>query len=204
MAKVTGPLLSVSASGTVGGILHYQPTRKGANVKMPWVQPPGTAQAQIQQQCGYAVAAQVYRVQKATVDATWAEEAEKKRITPFSAYLSAFLTNWQAGVIVMANGIIRENAILDGSMAWARSAIDGKIYWTQPNIQPGFVVARWIKIRIGAFPDQSTGNSIKCTGILRQYIQPAYTSGVNYRARSCVITSSHQWYTTGSTQITPA
>lgn len=171
---------------------------------MPWVQPPGTAQAQIQQQCGYAVAAQVYRVQKATVDATWAEEAEKKRITPFSAYLSAFLTNWQAGVIVLANGIIRRTATTDASVGWGVSVIGSEIYWQQPNIRPGQVVARWIKIRTGTFPDSSVGNSVKCTGKGLQYIQPSYTSGVNYRARSCVITTTHQWYATGPTLITPS
>lgn len=169
---------------------------------MPWVQPPGTSAAQIQQQCGYAVAAQVYRIQKDIVDETWAEEAAAKRITPFSAYLSEFLKHWQGGVLIMANGVIRRTATFDGSVGWGKSIIGDEIYWQQPAIRPGQVIARWIKIRIGAFPDQSVGNSVKCTGVGLQYIQPSYLPATNYRVRSCVLTNTFNWYTTASSQIT--
>jgi hypothetical protein len=201
MAKVTGPLLSLSASGTLGGILHYQPTAKGANVKRPWVQPPGTSRAQLQQQCGYAVAAQVYRVQKATVDATWAEEAERKRITPFNAYLSAFLKHWQAGAIVLANGIIRYSAVTDASVGWGYSQSGTTLTVVQPNIRSGLVVARWIKWRIGAFPDSNVGNSQKCTGLALKYELKNVLPSTNYRFRSCIITTTNLWYASGGGQF---
>lgn len=205
MAKVTGPLLSLSASGSLGELLHFQPTESGANVKMPWEQPAPTSRAQIQQQTGYAVAAQVYRVQKSTVESTWAEEAEKKRITPFNAYLSAFLKHWQAGAIVLANGIIRYTATTDASVGWGYSQSGSTLTVIQPNIRSGQVIARWIKWRIGSFPDSSVGNSQKCTGQALLYTLNNVLPSTNYRFRSCIITTTHQWYASGgSTYNTPA
>lgn len=73
MAKVTGPLLSLAASGTVSGLVSFRMGRKGAEVtKKPHPRTPPTTQQTIERQ----------RMRDAR--------------TAFKALSNADLANWQA------------------------------------------------------------------------------------------------------------
>jgi hypothetical protein len=97
MAKVTGPLHSITASGSIGGTLTMlrQSMRNIAKKKSkPGGQP---SAAQLARRAAYKTAAAAWSALTTEQKAAWKPAADAAQITPFNAYMRAMLRAWQAG-----------------------------------------------------------------------------------------------------------
>lgn len=108
MAKVSGPLHSLEASGTVGSTLTMlkQQGRQLAKFKS---KPGGTpSPAQLAQRARYRAAVDAWNLLDPAGKAAWKPTADAKRITPFNAFLAANIDNagtvWDGGSTTWDNG----------------------------------------------------------------------------------------------------
>jgi len=87
MARVTGPFLSISASGTVGKMLTAG-TWKGIAYMREWFKPanPRTA-AQVAQRTHFADAVASWHTQTADTKLAWKAHVEGQALTGFNAYV---------------------------------------------------------------------------------------------------------------------
>lgn len=91
MAKVTGPLHSLSASGTVGGTLTML-RQRGQNIAKRASKPGGKpSAAQLTQRALYRASAASWSALDQNAKNAWREKAAAAQITPFNAYMSATL-----------------------------------------------------------------------------------------------------------------
>lgn len=87
MARVTGPFLSISASGTVGKILTAG-TWKGIQYMREWFRPanPRTP-AQVTQRGFFATAVAMWHAEDAATHLLWKTYVEGQALTGFNAYV---------------------------------------------------------------------------------------------------------------------
>lgn len=87
MARVTGPFLSISASGTVGKILTAG-TWKGIAYMREWFTPanPRTP-AQVQQRTYFATAVTMWHAEDAPTQLAWKTYVAGQALTGFNAYV---------------------------------------------------------------------------------------------------------------------
>jgi hypothetical protein len=95
MARTTGPLLSLDASGTIAGTLVFSKW-KGRNYVRQLVQPDNPKSAkQTGVRAMMKYLAQLWTSISAPNKATWTDLALARQISPFNAYLAHNLTRWQ-------------------------------------------------------------------------------------------------------------
>jgi hypothetical protein len=95
MARVSGPLMSVDASGKFGGTLVYSKW-KGRNYVRQLVTPMNPKAAkQLGVRSVFAFCAAVWGDLSAQIKATWEALATQKAISPFNAYMSENCNRWQ-------------------------------------------------------------------------------------------------------------
>jgi len=94
MAQVTGPLLSLDATGQIGGAIVFSHW-KGRNTVRKLVTPsnPQTG-AQTGQRAMMTFLSAAWAPMSAADKATWEALAEEKKYSPFNAFTSAGLTRW--------------------------------------------------------------------------------------------------------------
>ena len=112
MAKVKGPLMSVSASGSIANTLTMlrASARNIAKKKSQPGSPPSAAQ--LARRAFYRQAANDWSALDANAKAAWKPAADARQVTPFNAYMSARLAEfspaagvaWDGGAAVWDNG----------------------------------------------------------------------------------------------------
>lgn len=98
MAKVTGPLLSMDASGTVGNAMVFSKW-KGRSYVRSWVRPsnPKTP-AQVANRAMMKYLSQLWHSLAALTRASWATLGAQLKASPFNAYVKENQKNWQQGL----------------------------------------------------------------------------------------------------------
>jgi len=92
MARVTGPLFSLDASGTIASALNFTRNLAGGVARrVPRTRKPATA-AQQAQRDRYRTAAALWASLSPEEKATYADAGRRAAITAFSAYMSAALS----------------------------------------------------------------------------------------------------------------
>jgi len=102
MAKLDGPLMSMGASGSIGGILTFG-SNKGRNFVRQLVIPanPKTAAQQgVRSMMNWA--GKEWAQLTAPEQATWEPAATQRNISPFNAFISKAMDNWSNGKAAQA------------------------------------------------------------------------------------------------------
>lgn len=112
MAKVTAPLHSISASGSIGGTLTMLRSMS-RNIAKKKSQPGGApTAAQLARRAYYRQASAAWMALTPLEKAAWKPAADAAQITPYNAYMSAALAAyspaagvaWDAGAAVWDGG----------------------------------------------------------------------------------------------------
>jgi hypothetical protein len=112
MAKLTGPLHSLSASGSIGGSLTML-QQHGRAIGKKKSKPGGQASAaQLARRALYQACVSGWNAYDAAQKAAWKPAADAAQITPFNAYMRASLRNggplnltiWDSGATTWDNG----------------------------------------------------------------------------------------------------
>jgi hypothetical protein len=112
MAKVTAPLHSLTAHGSIGHTLTML-RQLGANIAKKKSKPTGPpTPAQIAQRAAYQAAVADWNALTPEQKLTWKTAADARAITPFNAYMSAALlsavpplgTIWDDGATIWDDG----------------------------------------------------------------------------------------------------
>ena len=135
MARTTGPLLSMDASGSVGNALTFAHW-KGRNYVRRYAVP-GNPRSDAQQSIRTAMmyyTAQ-YKVDPAEVQAQWGAEAESQKISPFNAFTRAGIKNWSSSLLMLREGydsglaatsanLVVDSTVLPRGITWELSGTD--------------------------------------------------------------------------------
>jgi len=104
MAKVTAPLHSMTASGSIGGTLTML-RALSRNIAKKKSKPSGApSQAQIERRAYYRQASADWMALTPLEKAAWKPAADAKQITPYNAYMSAALAQYLPGAGVAWDG----------------------------------------------------------------------------------------------------
>lgn len=95
MARVSGPLMSVGASGTFAKTLTYATWKGRAYVRQRVIPANPKTALQTGIRAMFAYVAALWQSLGAPAKATWDAEATAKGISPFNAYASKNMTDWQ-------------------------------------------------------------------------------------------------------------
>lgn len=108
MAKVSGPLHSLEASGTVGNTLTMLKQRGRQLAKFKSKPGGAPTAAQLAQRARYRAAVDAWNLLDPAGKAAWQDAADAKRITAFNAFLAANIgsagTLWDAGATTWDGG----------------------------------------------------------------------------------------------------
>lgn len=104
MAKVKGPLMSVSASGSIANTLTML-RASALNIAKKKSKPGGSpSAAQLARRAFYRQAANDWSALDANAKAAWKPAADARQVTPFNAYMSAQLATFTGGATTVWDG----------------------------------------------------------------------------------------------------
>jgi hypothetical protein len=162
MAKVTGPLMSQSASGSYGGVLVFG-TNMGRHVVRSKVTPanPRTA-GQQRVRLSFAAAVAAYHQQTSTIKTNFKALASSMQTKPFQAFVSNAQKQFKHGL----GPQISPNAAPDGtavglSLTTATGGVgEATLTWTDPTDPTNWLL--WIYRKNGADPTGAVSELIAC------------------------------------------
>ena len=94
MAKVSGPLMSFDASGSIGKLINYTSTTGGKTVR-GWAKPTGTPNAvQVSRRNRYREGAAAWQVLTPEGQAAYNTTAAPQKLTGYNLFIRAWLTPW--------------------------------------------------------------------------------------------------------------
>lgn len=91
MAKITSPLMSMTAAGTIGDRLTFRTLNGQAVASKKNIPRPGASAAQVVQRDAYAAACAAWQALSPAEQAAWVVLGDARQITGFNAFLSAEL-----------------------------------------------------------------------------------------------------------------
>lgn len=105
MARTTGPLLSMDASGSVGNSITFAKW-KGRNYVRRYAvpaNPRSIAQTSIRTAMKYYTA--LWKEYTAQLEADYIESAQSQKISPFNAWTRAGMKNWKSSIVLNQNNL---------------------------------------------------------------------------------------------------
>lgn len=94
MARTTGPLMSMDASGTVGKAIVFAKW-KGRNYVRRWVIPSNPkSDLQVATRAMMKYLTQIWSSIETITQATWADLADAGKVSPFNAFISRNMSDW--------------------------------------------------------------------------------------------------------------
>jgi len=95
VVKITGPLLSLHASGSIGETVTFSTTRGRAYAKTSSVPRNPKTAAQLASRAMFTFLTRAWKNISAADQATWSSNAERMNVPPYNAYLEFNLTRWR-------------------------------------------------------------------------------------------------------------
>ena len=150
-AKLDGPLMSMGASGSIGGILTFG-SNKGRNFVRQLVipaNPKSAAQQGVRSLMAWI--GKEWSQLTAGNQATWEAKATQRNISPFNAFSSVGMDNWSNG-----KGAQREDPAEAGAAGAAPTAITDTVIerratidWTDPVTASQFAIVLYLSTTLG-------------------------------------------------------
>ena len=189
MARTTGPLLSMDASGSVGEALTFSKW-KGRNYVRRWAvphNPKSTGQVTIR--AAMQLYAALYQTQTSTVISAFEAYAQSAKISPYNAFVQAGVKAWKSAIIVMPDGT-EESTLTGTSAPTVTAAAQARgIVWSWTASGAGTDIGYVLSIRQGADPAYWAGYAVYGTAIGTNFIQTGLPAATAYTARVVAIQS---------------
>jgi hypothetical protein len=180
-AKLDGPLMSMGASGSIGGILTFG-SNKGRNFVRQLVipsNPRSPAQTGVRSMMKWV--GQEWAQLSAPQQATWEARAAQTNISPFNAFSSKNMDNWSNG-----KGGQREDpaetaiaTALPTGIADAVTERRATITWTDPATAGGFGIIYYQSPTTGFTPGRDNAVAVIDLGV-QQFITPTLPPGTYF------------------------
>lgn len=146
MARTTGPLLSMDASGTVGGSIVFSKWKGRSYVRKHVVPHNPQTPLQVGVRAGMAFCSKWSASDPTTTKAIWTTAANNAKISPTNAFVKAFMSTWRLGLIYPLNGIypaaVDTGALTTGVATSRPRSIDLTWTITAPDVRVGYFVYR--------------------------------------------------------------
>jgi len=204
MARTTGPLLSMDASGSVGNALTFAKW-KGRNYVRRYAvpsNPQSTGQESIRS--GMALYTAVYKNQTANVTSAFQAKAESEKYSVINAFISSGLNAWKSSILILANGAERGTWTSSGSVSVTGSAQQRGITWSWTESLTGTQTGAILLVRKAADPGTTTQYAVHGTASGTSYLLTGLDAATSYQARIVVIMSDGTVaYSAANTTTTP-
>lgn len=204
MARTTGPLLSMDASGSVGNALTFAKW-KGRNYVRRYAvpsNPQSTGQESIR--AGMALYTAIYKNQTANVTSAFQSKADSEKYSVINAYVGTGLNSWKSSILILANGAERGTWTSSGSVSVTGSAQQRGITWTWTESLTGTQVGAILLVREAADPGSTTQYAVHGTSSGTSYLLTGLDAATSYQARIVVIMSDGTVaYSAANTTTTP-
>lgn len=183
MARTTGPLLSMDASGSVGNSITFAKW-KGRNYVRRYAipaNPRSTAQTSIRAAMQLYTA--LYKANESEVIAAFDAQAQSLKVSPFNAYTKAGLKAWKSSVLVFPDASEVAMGSTSASFSLLGTAEPRGITWQWSESVSGTPIAWILTVREAADPGVSTQHAIFGTAAATSFLQTGLKPATDYWAK---------------------
>jgi|GEM_PF-4916470 len=206
MAKTTGPINSVEASGSLSGLLTFSSSKGRSYVKKFAVpSQPKTANQKLQR-IGFSMASKIARDWESLIVARLGAEAERKGTTARSLYIGEATSSWMYGHSMTPTGIEVTTILARSYITVTGTYANGVITWhwssTSSETYYGWVC------HIGASGSETNlwSSAVAATGTVKSWTQTDVVPGRTYVMKPVAMVNGSRWFrpTVGATVVVPA
>lgn len=183
MARTTGPLLSMDASGSVGNSITFAKW-KGRNYVRRYAipsNPKTTGQTSIRTAMQFYTS--IYKANTSAVEAAFEAEAQSKKISPFNAFISAAMKAWKSSVMLEPDGTEIGSWTSSANITLAGTAQPRGITWSWAESESTSPVAWLLLVRAGADPGSTTQYAVFGSASAASYLLSGLEGSTSYQAR---------------------
>ena len=183
MARTTGPLLSMDASGSVGNSITFAKW-KGRNYVRRYAIPanPKTT-GQISIRTAMQFYTSMYKANSAAVDAAFETEAQSLKISPFNAFIKSAMKAWKSSVIIEPDGTEIGSWSSSANITLAGTAQPRGITWAWSESEGTSPVAWLLLVKEAADPGTTTQFAVFGAASALSYLQAGLLGATTYHAR---------------------
>lgn len=184
MTKVTGPLLSMEASGSIGGAMTFARWKGRPYVRMLVKPSNPKSDAQTTQRAMMRFLAQVWGTLGAPTHATWQELADAGKYSTFNAFVAANLQAWTQGQTPEAQYNNAADSVDPLTIASATAGVkQAEITLTAGDTAWGALIHR--SVTAGFAPSKATVvGVIQYAGVATaKFVDPGLITGTTYYYR---------------------
>lgn len=183
MARTTGPLLSMDASGSVGNSITFAKW-KGRNYVRRYAIPANPrSTAQVSIRAAMQMYTSLYKANESEVIAAYDAIAQSLKISPFNAYTRAGLKAWKSSVLVFPDAsevAIGANSANFGIIGVAEPR---GITWSWSESVTGTPIAWLLCVREAADPGYATQYAVFGSATASSYMQTGLKPATDYWAK---------------------
>lgn len=183
MARTTGPLLSMDASGSVGNSLTFAKW-KGRNYVRRYAipaNPKSIGQTSIRTAMQYYTS--MYKANTAAVEAAFADIAQSQKLSPFNAFISAAMKAWKSSVMLEPDGTEVGSWSSTANITLSGTAQPRGITWTWSETEATSAVAWLLLVRAAADPGTTTSYAVFGSATALSHLQTGLEGATSYQAR---------------------
>lgn len=193
MARTTGPLLSMDASGSVGDALTFAKW-KGRNYVRRYAIPANPRSvAQVSIRAGMQYYTSVYKENTGLVEANFGDQAQSLKISPFNAFTRAGLKAWKSSILVWPENYEVSPAESSALFTLTGTVQPRGITWDWATTYAGTVMGWILTVREAADPGTSLAYAVFGSANAVSYTLTGLKPATTYHARIHVTTAEGSW-----------
>lgn len=183
MARTTGPLLSMDASGSVGNSITFAKW-KGRNYVRRYAIPANPrSTAQISIRAAMQLYTSLYKANESEVIAAYDTIAQSLKISPFNAYTRAGLKAWKSSVLVFPDGDEVAMSTSSANFGLLGTAEPRGITWQWSETLSGTPIGWLLTVREAADPGIATQYAVFGSASATSYMQTGLKPATDYWAK---------------------
>lgn len=183
MARTTGPLLSMDASGSVGNALTFAKW-KGRNYVRRWAVPSNPrSMAQTSIRAAMQFYTSIYKANESAVIAAFADQAAGLKISPFNAFIQTGLRAWKSSIWIEPDGTEVTGVSTDADITLTGTAQSRGISWSWADVDVPALWGSILLMREGASPGVTTGYAVFGSAAAEAFVATGLLPATSYTAR---------------------
>lgn len=183
MARTTGPLLSMDASGSVGNALTFGKW-KGRNYVRRWAVPSNPrSTGQVSIRSAMQLYTSIYKANESAVIAAFTTVGEGLKISPFNAYIRAALKAWKSSILIEPDGTEVTGVSTDPDVTLTGTAQPRGISWSWADVDVPALWGSVLLMREGSSPGTTTAYAVFGSAAAESFVATGLLPATSYTAR---------------------
>lgn len=187
MARTTGPLLSMDASGSVGNSITFAKW-KGRNYVRRYAvpaNPRSVGQTSIRTAMKYYTA--MWKNYQAGLEGEYTLQAQSQKISPFNAFTRAGMKNWKSSIIISDTATEVSFGTTSANMTLTGTSQPRGITWSWGETLSGNPMAWILAVREAADPGVTTQYAVFAGVGVTSWLQTGLKGSTTYQGRISVL-----------------